>query len=117
MHFASIVGLVLPLALAEKLVIPAVEDAVSFQLAKFSEYYIDAANGTLDSPDVLDARAYQDARGIEERQAGSYWYEAIAHQGISAFNDNPATYKVYRNVKDYGAKGYDELSSMKVKKN
>ncbi|KAI0444240.1 glycoside hydrolase family 55 protein [Xylaria telfairii] len=105
MHFASVVGLVFPLALAEKLVIPAVEDAVSLQLAKFSEYYVDAANGTLDASDVLDARAYQDARGIEERQAGSYWYEAIAHQGISAFNSNPTTYKVYRNVKDYGAKG------------
>ncbi|KAI0017828.1 glycoside hydrolase family 55 protein [Xylariomycetidae sp. FL0641] len=36
---------------------------------------------------------------------GSYWYETIAHRGISAFNPNKATYKVYRNVKDYGAKG------------
>ncbi|KAI0188725.1 glycoside hydrolase family 55 protein [Xylaria flabelliformis] len=105
MHFASIVGLVLPLIVAEKLVIPAVEEAVNLQLAKFSEYYVDAANETLDSREALDAPAYHNARGIEERQAGSYWYETIAHQGISAFNDNPTTYKVYRNVKDYGAKG------------
>jgi glucan 1,3-beta-glucosidase len=32
-----------------------------------------------------------------------YWYEEINHQGISAFG--PSGYKVYRNVKDYGAKG------------
>jgi glucan 1,3-beta-glucosidase len=101
MRLTSIVGFVLPIALAEKLVIPAVEEAVSLQLAQFKEYYVDAANGTLDIP------ATHDARGLEERQtAGSYWYETIAHQGISAFNVNATTYKVYRNVKDYGAKGY-----------
>lgn len=33
----------------------------------------------------------------------AYWYEGIAHQGISAFG--AAGYKVYRNVKDFGAKG------------
>ncbi|EAW06953.1 glycoside hydrolase family 55 protein [Aspergillus clavatus NRRL 1] len=34
-----------------------------------------------------------------------YWLADIAHQGVAAFNPNPATYKVFRNVKDYGAKG------------
>ena len=34
-----------------------------------------------------------------------YWLQDMKHQGTSAFNVNPATYKVYRNVKDYGAKG------------
>lgn len=34
-----------------------------------------------------------------------YWYEDIKHQGISAFNADPAEYHVYRNVKDLGAKG------------
>ncbi|KAF2972638.1 hypothetical protein GQX73_g912 [Xylaria multiplex] len=104
MRFTSIAGLVFPLALAEKLVIPAVEEAVSLQLAEFSEYYADAdvANKTFDSSGTLSSH---DARSIEERQSSSYWYETIAHQGISAFNDDPTTYKVYRNVKDYGAKG------------
>lgn len=32
-----------------------------------------------------------------------YWYEQIQHQGVSAFG--PSGYTVYRNVKDYGAKG------------
>ncbi|KAI0203624.1 glycoside hydrolase family 55 protein [Astrocystis sublimbata] len=106
MRYAGIIGLVHHLALAEKLVIPAVEDAVSLQLARFSDYYVDAANETLESRDVSDdVLAFEDGPDLEQRQAGSYWYETIAHQGISAFNNNPSTYKVYRNVKAYGAKG------------
>jgi glucan 1,3-beta-glucosidase len=38
-----------------------------------------------------------------QRDAPSYWLENIAHQGISAFG--PKGYQVFRNVKDYGAKG------------
>ncbi|KIJ21365.1 glycoside hydrolase family 55 protein [Paxillus involutus ATCC 200175] len=33
-----------------------------------------------------------------------YWLETIKHQGTSAFNPDP-TYQVFRNVKDFGAKG------------
>ncbi|KAI0394941.1 glycoside hydrolase family 55 protein [Xylariaceae sp. FL0594] len=103
-------GLVLlPLALADVLVIPEVTNAVKAQLERFREYV--AVNNS--STDVLDAGAHH-GRGFEgnhlgERQTGgsgsSYWYENIAHRGISAFNSNPAAYKVYRNVKEYGAKG------------
>lgn len=35
----------------------------------------------------------------------AYWLEQIKHQGIAAFNPSPSTYQVFRNVKDYGAKG------------
>ncbi|KAF1978534.1 exo-beta 1,3 glucanase-like protein [Bimuria novae-zelandiae CBS 107.79] len=42
---------------------------------------------------------------LEERQTGSYWLETIQKQGRAAFNPSPASYKVFRNVKDYGAKG------------
>ncbi|EME45017.1 glycoside hydrolase family 55 protein [Dothistroma septosporum NZE10] len=31
--------------------------------------------------------------------------ETIKHQGIAAFNSNPSGYQVFRNVKDFGAKG------------
>ncbi|KAH8716967.1 exo-beta-1,3-glucanase-like protein [Phaeosphaeriaceae sp. PMI808] len=34
-----------------------------------------------------------------------YWLEAIKHQGLASFNSNPGSYKVFRNVKDYGAQG------------
>lgn len=35
----------------------------------------------------------------------AYWLADITHQGVAAFNENPSGYKVFRNVKDYGAKG------------
>lgn len=34
-----------------------------------------------------------------------YWLEIIQHQGTSAFNPNPSSYQVFRNVKDFGATG------------
>ncbi|KAG7453018.1 exo-beta-1,3-glucanase [Guyanagaster necrorhizus] len=34
-----------------------------------------------------------------------YWLQNIKHQGTSAFNSNPSSYTVFRNVKDYGAVG------------
>ena len=37
--------------------------------------------------------------------ADPFWLETIKHQGISAFNADPKSYQVFRNVKDFGAKG------------
>ncbi|KAH7904582.1 pectate lyase superfamily protein-domain-containing protein [Hygrophoropsis aurantiaca] len=34
-----------------------------------------------------------------------YWLQTITHQGTSAFNANPSSYQVFRNVKDFGAVG------------
>ncbi len=34
-----------------------------------------------------------------------YWLNDLSGKGIAPFNPNPAAYKVFRNVKDYGAKG------------
>jgi glucan 1,3-beta-glucosidase len=34
-----------------------------------------------------------------------FWMESIKHQGTSPFNPYPSSYKVFRNVKDFGAKG------------
>ncbi|CAO3667062.1 unnamed protein product [Umbelopsis vinacea] len=33
------------------------------------------------------------------------WIQGITHNGLASFNSNPSSYKVYRNVKDFGAKG------------
>lgn len=38
-----------------------------------------------------------------EKRASTYWYENIAKQGVAPFA--PSGYTVYRNVKDFGAKG------------
>ncbi|KAF5330865.1 hypothetical protein D9619_005867 [Psilocybe cf. subviscida] len=35
----------------------------------------------------------------------AFWMQNIKHQGIAAFNSNPSGYQVFRNVKDFGAKG------------
>ncbi|KAF2007153.1 glycoside hydrolase family 55 protein [Amniculicola lignicola CBS 123094] len=35
----------------------------------------------------------------------AYWLKDMPKQGIASFNANPAGYKVWRNVKDYGARG------------
>ncbi|EGN92987.1 glycoside hydrolase family 55 protein [Serpula lacrymans var. lacrymans S7.3] len=34
-----------------------------------------------------------------------YWFGNITHRGTSAFNPDPNSYKVFRNVKDFGAVG------------
>ena len=34
-----------------------------------------------------------------------FWMESIKHQGIAPFSSDPASYKVFRNVKDFGAVG------------
>ena len=34
-----------------------------------------------------------------------YWLQSIKHQGLAAFNSNPSSYQVFRNVKDFGAVG------------
>lgn len=50
----------------------------------------------------LSSGAHSDSN-VLKRQSTPYWYETIKHQGISAFG--PSGYQVFRNVKDYGAKG------------
>lgn len=34
-----------------------------------------------------------------------FWFELIEHNGRATYNPNPDTYQVFRNVKDFGAKG------------
>ncbi|KAK3377446.1 pectate lyase superfamily protein-domain-containing protein [Podospora didyma] len=38
--------------------------------------------------------------------ASTFWYENIKHNGISPFITNGKNWIIFRNVKDYGAKGY-----------
>jgi len=34
-----------------------------------------------------------------------YWLEKMKHQGLSAYNQDPPSYRTFRNVKDFGARG------------
>ncbi|KAJ8128672.1 hypothetical protein O1611_g4962 [Lasiodiplodia mahajangana] len=40
----------------------------------------------------------------EDAVASTYWFSSVQRQGVAAFASEP-NYKVFRNVKDYGAKG------------
>lgn len=59
------------------------------------------ALSTTSSVKVAGAKATPAAVAV----AVPYWLEQIKHQGISAFNPSPGSYQVFRNVKDFGAKG------------
>lgn len=65
---------------------------------KFAPYVHNKGNQS----DVATIPAKDDMSKIIPR-ATPYWYEQISHQGKSAWG--PSNYAVYRNVKDYGAKG------------
>lgn len=41
---------------------------------------------------------------LSERASSGYWVANVNRQGVAAFNKN-ADYQVFRNVKDFGAKG------------
>ena len=45
-----------------------------------------------------------------------FWIETIKHQGTSPFNPHPSSYKIFRNVKDFGAKGAKSDLSYFLKK-
>ena len=74
----------------EHLKIPEIENAVS-QILKHYDHYVHFEGN------------HSEASAGTKRQSSAYWYENISHQGISAFG--PSGYKVFRNVKDYGATG------------
>lgn len=44
------------------------------------------------------------ASPLADRDTGGYWYEKVKHNGINTGTTN-SNYLVYRNVKDFGAKG------------
>ncbi|KAJ5344524.1 Pectin lyase fold/virulence factor [Penicillium brevicompactum] len=58
-------------------------------------------------PAAVETAAVKVQAAVVEAAAADtgYWLADIAHQGIAAFNSNPSGYVVFRNVKDYGAKG------------
>lgn len=108
--------LLAPFALGEQLVIPEVQAAIAGQLSKFSKYTFFKGTATVATPastPQVTVKALAEPAEAEDRAVGApaaattpfpYWYETIAHQGKAAFNTN-ASYVVYRNVKNYGAKG------------
>jgi glucan 1,3-beta-glucosidase len=85
-------ALMLSAACGEQVKIHEVETVVSEILVKADGYIHYRSN--ISEPNGLSSL---------NKRASSYWYQNIAHQGISAFG--PSGYVVYRNVMDYGATG------------
>lgn len=42
---------------------------------------------------------------LKESDSSHFWMENIVHEGKAPFNKDPENYKVFRNVKEFGAKG------------
>ncbi|KAJ6095063.1 hypothetical protein N7467_002576 [Penicillium canescens] len=95
---------------AQLLEIPEMDDMINAAMRPFEQYTaFDAPTeiASIAAPVESDAPVAQDV--IVEAAAAAadtgYWLADIAHQGKAAFNSNPSGYTVFRNVKDYGAKG------------
>ncbi|KAJ5779779.1 hypothetical protein N7457_007499 [Penicillium paradoxum] len=110
MHYYSVIKYLslLACARAQLLHIPAVDEIVSSALEPFAQY---TAVGAATKVVAAAASVETDAANVHAPVAKvaaadtAYWLADIAHQGVAAFNSNPSGYKVFRNVKDYGAKG------------
>ena len=85
----------------------AVAQHVHYQIPQV-ESLVESMTKAFDAwPKYHPTRSYSHHPPTASPTAGScasYWLENIKHQGISAFNSD-SSYKVFRNVKDYGAKG------------
>jgi glucan 1,3-beta-glucosidase len=86
---SAVISALMLVAAGEHFSIPEIDNVVASVLQKSNNYVHFHSNTTEHS--------------AVQKRASSYWYENIAHQGISAFG--PAGYAVYRNVKDFGATG------------
>lgn len=80
--------------------IPWIESVVSSAASQFTPYF--AYRGPTGSAPLPTSTLQPIPRPTAS--ACSYWMEEIKHQGIAAFNPS-TSYVVFRNVKDYGAKG------------
>jgi hypothetical protein len=55
--------------------------------------------------DAITLNSESNSCSTAEHKSGGFWLPNIAHQGTSPFLSDSSEYVVYRNVKDFGAKG------------
>ena len=65
---------------------------------------IAAAAALVAEAEAVDGLGNLTKRAVVAPRAGTFWMESIARKGTVPWGDDP-NYKVFRNVKDYGAKG------------
>jgi len=85
--------------------IPEVESYIASVRSQFAPYTQGPRPETVAWGSRTSASATTTPTPVPSTNACSFWMENIAHQGIAAFNADPSNYTVFRNVKDYGAKG------------
>lgn len=66
----------------------------------FSSPFSLSINGSMQTEPPTNASQASASRANE-----TFWFQLIEHNGNATYNPNPSTYQVYRNVKDFGAKG------------
>lgn len=70
----------------------------------------DVGSDNINIDKVYDLAEDEQPAGVHQhsKRYGSgepYWYETIKRQGKILYGDNPSNYTLFRNVKDFGAKG------------
>ncbi|CBQ70801.1 probable beta-1,3 exoglucanase precursor [Sporisorium reilianum SRZ2] len=53
----------------------------------------------------MEPAALEESRTSAGASNGTFWLELVDHNGKATYNPDPAAYQVFRNVKDFGAKG------------
>ncbi|KAJ5606538.1 CAZyme family GH55 [Penicillium lagena] len=84
--------------------IPEVERITAQVVRQFSKY-INYNGPSKDALAAMKPTKQQTQVSQSTAADASYWLADIKHQGLAAFNSDPSTYTVFRNVMDYGAKG------------
>lgn len=112
MYYSSVIKYfsLVACANAQLLEIPAVDAIVSSAMLPFEQYTsfglaptkVASAAVSFGTKAAVNAESAVAAAAVADT---AYWLADIAHQGVAAFNPNPSGYQVFRNVKDYGAKG------------
>lgn len=111
MYYSSVIKYIPLLACtnAQLLHIPAVDALVSSALLPLEQYMsFDAPTKIASAAVSFETKVAANVHSAVAAVAAAdtaYWLADIAHQGVAAFNSNPSGYTVFRNVKDYGAKG------------
>lgn len=104
MHFAPLLSYlsVIACARAQILDLPQVDELVREALVPFTAYT--HFPGSKQNSSGATTQSMLQSLSVATVDS-PYWLANIAHQGLAAFNSNPSTYTVFRNVKDYGAVG------------
>ncbi|APA15899.1 hypothetical protein sscle_15g106690 [Sclerotinia sclerotiorum 1980 UF-70] len=79
---------------------------LSVTSAYISTTTIHLASAQRPSATIAPFKIFPNITTTTNTSASSYWLEEISHQGIAPFHySNDTSYQVFRNVKDFGAKG------------